>query len=224
MRDPDIRTIGHAGLDGQYPPNSLAGIRAAARSLDMVEVDVRQCGSGEVVLFHDADLTPTTDYEGRVSETSWETLRRLSIHGTDEHVVKLRESIEMVPSSVGFNVELKETGLAPPVAALLEGVDNRVLVSSFIPEALAEVEDHDLGLETALLFEGDVDTSLERAVELGCTHVHPHCELCVETNVVERAQRAGLAVNAWTVRDAGMAGVLDEMGVDGLILDRTGLV
>lgn len=224
MTDPGIRTIGHAGLDGEYPPNSLAGIRAAARSMEMIEVDVRRCGSGEAVLFHDDDLAPLTGYEGRTSETCWETIRQQTIAGSDEHVVRLRDAIRAVPSTVGFNLELKETGLVSPVASLLGGTDHRVLISSFRPGPLAEVEDHGLGVDTALLFEDDVDATLERARELGCTHVHPHYDLCLETNVVERAHRAGLSVNAWTVRDATTAQVLVEEGVDGLILDRTGLV
>lgn len=132
-----MRTIGHAGLDGEYPPNSLAGIRAAARSMDMVEVDVRRCASGEAILFHDAEMMPVTGREGRVSETGWPTMRTQTIHDSDETIIRLADAIGAVSPTVGLNLELKEIGIHSAISSLLDGIDHRVLISSFLPESPA---------------------------------------------------------------------------------------
>lgn len=192
--------------------------------MDMIEVDLRQCKTGEVVLFHDDDLAAITGHDGRLSETDWVTLRTLTIHDSEERIPTLNETIEVVPPTVGLNLELKETGLTSAVTSILDGTDHPVLVSSFFPEALEEVENDARTINTALLFEGDAVSNLDRALDLGCKSVHPHYELCLDTDIVERAHRAGLSVNAWTVSDAETTRALIERGVDSLILDRTGLV
>ena len=61
--------------------------------MDAVEVDLRRCRSGEVVLFHDADLAPLTGHEGRLSETDWETLRTLTVLGSDERVPRVADAV-----------------------------------------------------------------------------------------------------------------------------------
>jgi len=224
MKNPEPHRIGHAGLDGEYPPNTLLGIRAAANSMDSIEVDVRQCRSGEVVLYHDADLETGTGYQGRVSTTDWETLRTLTIHDSEQHIPLLEEAIQAVSPAVGFNLELKETDLISPVRSAVKGTDSPLLVSSFLSEVLAEVRSHNWCVDTALLFEAEPSANIERASELDCTHVHPHFELCLTTDVISRAHQARFRVNSWTVRDAETAQSLCEEGVDGLILGRTSLI
>src|SRR5690349_15319842 len=50
--------VGHRGVRGPAPENTAASIREAKRQgADAVEIDVRPCASGEVVVFHDPDLS-----------------------------------------------------------------------------------------------------------------------------------------------------------------------
>ncbi|RYE94070.1 MAG: glycerophosphodiester phosphodiesterase, partial [Myxococcales bacterium] len=47
------RIYGHRGVRGARPENTLAAFEhAAAEGADGVELDVRVCGSGELVVFH----------------------------------------------------------------------------------------------------------------------------------------------------------------------------
>ena len=50
--------VAHRGASAYEPENTL---RAIAKAIDLrapvVEVDVRRCGSGELVVFHDEDLS-----------------------------------------------------------------------------------------------------------------------------------------------------------------------
>lgn len=73
-----IEIIGHRGAAAHFPENtlpSLAGALAAgARGL---EWDVRVAACGTPVLFHDAELSRTTNGEGEVADTPLPQLRAL---------------------------------------------------------------------------------------------------------------------------------------------------
>jgi len=75
---PKFGLIGHRGLAGRAPENTLASFREAAKlGLNWVEFDVQCCASGEWVLFHDATLKRTTNGDGLVAEIPYKTLQTL---------------------------------------------------------------------------------------------------------------------------------------------------
>jgi glycerophosphoryl diester phosphodiesterase len=221
---PGVRVIAHRGFAAERPENTLAALRAAARSADAVEFDVRRCGSGELVVVHDVTVDRVTDASGPVSSFSLSELRALDVLGSGEGVPTLRDALDAVPPDVAVNADLKEVGTARDAAALLSATRHDALVSSFHPEALARVRDRVPALDAALLFQSDPGGSLRRALGLGCAAVHPRADRCLDTDLVAAAHDADLAVNAWTVRDRETAVKLRQVGVDGLIADRTDLL
>lgn len=203
----------------QYPENTVRGMADSAPHVDVVELDVRRCATGELVVFHDADLDRITDATGLVSETAFDELRELTVHDSDEPIPTLPDVFEAVPDAVGINVELKVEGVADDAFAVADRFDNDVVVSSFSAAALEEAAAAGFR-ETAALFKADPADSVARADSLDCSYVHPNVELCLESDVVERAHECGMDVNAWTVRTTETASALGDAGVDGLILDR----
>ena len=216
-----MEVIGHRGCGGQYPENTIHAIEQSSRYLTTIEIDVRRCGTGELVVFHDETLDRLTDAEGRVAETAWERLSELEILDSGETVPLLSEMLGSFPGGVAAQVELKDTGLAADVYDVVSGTDVGVHVSSFIPEALAELGDLKWDATAGYLFEDDPDEGMATARELGCEYVHPHYELCLETDIVTKAHEADLGVIAW---DGGVsADVIEavrEVGVDGITADR----
>lgn len=72
-----MRCIAHRGFAETNPENTLTAVREAAKAgADLVEVDVRRCGSGELVLAHDADVD-------RISDTGADVLAVADEFGTD---------------------------------------------------------------------------------------------------------------------------------------------
>src|SRR5229473_3211699 len=68
----------HRGASHDAPENTLAAFTLAARQgADGIELDAQLCGSGEVVVFHDATLGRTTGHPGLLEETPWAALRKL---------------------------------------------------------------------------------------------------------------------------------------------------
>lgn len=217
---PDVRLVAHRGFAGRYPENTLAAVRRAARRADVVEVDVRRCGSGELVVVHDPTVDRVTDGTGPVAAHSLSELAALDVLDTGDGVPTLAAILDAVPRSVTVNVELKESGTAADALAVAADADREVLYSSFDADALRAVGRRDASAPLAYIFEDLPDESLETARALDCTFLHPHHRLCVGTDLVERAHAAGLGVNAWTVRDRDTARRLAAADVDGLIADR----
>ncbi|MGB9956109.1 glycerophosphodiester phosphodiesterase [Haloferax prahovense] len=216
-----MRVIGHRGCPALAPENTLAAFEAAATRLDWVELDVRRCGSGELVVFHDETLDRLTDAAGRVAETSLADLQELTIGDSEESVPTLAGVFDALPARVAVNVELKETGLAADLAAVVADAGNEVLVSSFDAEALREVRET-TALPIAFLFATDWAASLSVAADLDCAAVHPHYDLLSSARV-EEAHDRGFEVNAWTVPDREVARRLREYGVDAVIVDDPAL-
>ena len=211
--------IAHRGFAETNPENTLVAVRAAGESptADAVEVDVRRCGSGELVAIHDETVDRVTDGTGRVGELALARLRELDVLGTGAGVPTLAEVFEA--TAVPLNVELKERGLAADTLDLADEAGVDAWYSAFDPAAAEEARKH--GGQAALLFAEDPDEALDRARQLDCVAVHPHHPLC-DADFVRRAREAGLEVNAWTVRSRGTATALAGAGADGLIADAPG--
>lgn len=213
-----MNCIAHRGFAGVNPENTVPAVRsAAAAGADWVEIDVRRCESGELVVFHDETLDRLTDATGPVSGAPLDTLRSLAVGDSEAAIPTLAEVFEAVPDGVGLNVELKERGLAADCLAVVDRHDTEVLVSSFDADALREVaavSDVRLGL----LFANGPAAALDLARDIGCGAVHPF-RRCCDAGFVDTAHGAGFDVNAWTVQSGTQADRLASLGVDGLIVD-----
>lgn len=218
-----MRLIAHRGFAGRHPENTLQAVREAVSLADAVEVDVRRCASGELVVIHDDTVDRVTDGSGPVAEHSLAELRALDVLETGEGVPTLAEVLDAVPPAVGVNAELKEDGLARDALELSGDAAPQVTISSFVEGELAVCRELAPDVPRAYLFADDPDRALDRAAALSCTYLHPAHAHCDE-RLVDRAHRAGMSVNAWTVDDEETAERLAEAGVDGVIADRWGVL
>lgn len=215
-----MELIAHRGCGAVWPENTLLAIRESAGQLPAVEVDVRRCGSGELVCMHDEVVDRTTDGTGAVGTFDIDSLRELRVDGTDASVPTLQAVLDAVPEDVTVQIELKEDDLG---AAVIELVGDRpnVRLSSFSPAALEAVAD--APLPSGYLFREAAD-ALAEAADLGCANVHPHWRRCVNTDIVDRAHDRGYGVIAWGAKsNAEAVAAAATAGVDGITVDRPDL-
>lgn len=217
----DVTLIGHRGCAGQYPENTVAAVERAAPHVDAVEIDVRRCATGELVVFHDAELDRLTDASGPVADADRDELRGLTVHDSGEPIPRLDEALAAAPDDLLVNVELKEPGAASDALDAARRAETDVLFSSFHPEALATLRERDPTTDRALLVADEgVERAVEAATDLGCAAVHPPIDIATESGFVETAHDAGLTVNAWTAADREDVERLLAAGVDGVVSDR----
>jgi len=216
--------VAHRGYAGEFPENTLAAFRGAAGSADWIEFDVRRCGSGELVVFHDERLGRVTDGEGAVGCTPWETLRDLEVLGSGEAIPRLEHALDAIPAAVGVQIELKELGVAADVLEAVAARENPAILISFSPLALKEARDADPDASLGyILHDGvygdDPALGVDTAAELGCAAVHMYYATGSDPDTVGYAHDRGLTVQAATPEEGPTDRVLEACraaGVDRL--------
>ena len=233
----------HRGGAGLAPENTMAAFRnSVALGAHCIELDVRLCASGELVVVHDEDLRRVAGLEARVAELPMAELKSLDVGShfsaefAGESIPCLVEVLEELGQETLFNIEVKEEsllgdGTSARLGPLLSsmGLEQRCLVSSFNPGALLRVA-RDCSAVLALLYPTEGAGRLKDRLSarpwlaraLPVVAINPHYE-SVSPKLVSCAHRRGLGVNAWTVNQAAVMAEQLHMGVDGLITDRPDL-
>ena len=221
------RGADHRGPDAGCVENTIEAFAAArAAGADGVELDVRLCASGEVVVFHDADLTRLAGRAARVDALPLAALRRVRLHG-DARISTLDEVFEALGPDLRVNVEIKPVpaaragAVAARVLACIarHRAGARAIVSSFDPVILAQVRARAPRLAVGLLFHAAQRLPLRQAWlarVLRPAALHPEHVLVTGARLAAWRQR-GHAVNVWTVDDAAAVRRLAALGVDGII-------
>jgi glycerophosphoryl diester phosphodiesterase len=226
--------IGHRGAAAYAPENTLAGLRCAkALGCGWVEFDVRLTGDGVLVLCHDSALDRTTSGSGLVSAHSLAAIRQCDAGSwfapsfAGERVPTLDQALFLAAElDLGVNVEIKSdrgreyaTGAAVASAVLrLRGGPPAVLVSSFLPSALAALRNLAPQIPRAVLFRLIPRGWAEVARYLGATMIGAdHRRL--RRGGIAAIRAAGYGLAAYTVNDPARARLLFDCGVTSVFSD-----
>ena len=142
--------IGHRGARAYEPENTLRGFKKAIElGVNAVELDVRKTKDDKVVVIHDAKVDRTTSGKGSVSELTLNEMKQL-VTEKGEKVPTLEEALDFLDRKVKIIIELKETGFEEEVLRQIRerGLENNVVIVSFIEEALRKVREIDESVET----------------------------------------------------------------------------
>ncbi|MFJ8139591.1 glycerophosphodiester phosphodiesterase [Streptomyces sp. NPDC096013] len=211
-------TIGHRGVMGLEPENTLRSFVAAEQAgLDVIELDLHLSQDGALVVMHDADVDRTTDGTGPIAERTLGELRTLDA-GRGERVPVFEEVLDAVGSPI--QAEIKDLAAARALAEVMHrrGLVERVEVSSFHDEAIAEISRLVPGVRTALIASRFGPEVVERATEAGagtvCLNIR---RLTLE--VVEAARKADLRIIGWVVNTQDQLRLVRALGLDGATTD-----
>lgn len=216
--------FGHRGAAGHAPENTLLSVsRAIEFGADGVEVDVRTCLGGELVVFHDEDLGRVTGKPGRVEDAHLARLRSLDAGG-GERIPLAEEVLDLVRGRALLNLEIKNPRAAEPLAELLRetvagGHDpDALLVSSFEAASLESFRKILPAVPIALLAEGGGEGFCERALMLGARFLNLGLGAATRGRI-EEARRHGLDALVYTVNDPEEIRNLSAMGALGVFTD-----
>ncbi len=111
--------IGHRGAAGYEPENTLLSFKKAIDlKVDMIEMDVFRCKTGELVIIHDNSVNRTTNGKGLIRELTFKELRSLDA-GKGEKIPALTEVLDLLNAKIPVNLELKGENTAGPVSEVL---------------------------------------------------------------------------------------------------------
>lgn len=221
------RIYGHRGSSALEPENTMRSFaRARADGADGIELDVRQCKSGELVVFHDEDLKRLTGEDRRIRDLDLAEVRSRRVR--DEPIPTLDDVLDFAGDSLLVNVEIKSDGAVRSTAVavaeclLARGLERAgyLIVSSFHPLAILAFIGR-TSLPTALLYNATQALPLRRAWAaplLGVDALHPDRVLLLAASARSLASwKLRYVVNVWTVDDPTEIRTLAERGVDGII-------
>jgi glycerophosphoryl diester phosphodiesterase len=211
-------TVGHRGVMGVEPENTLRSFRRAEQAgLDQIELDLHLSKDGELVVMHDPEVDRTTDGSGLVRDLTLDEIRGLDA-GLGERVPVFQEVLDAVRRPI--QAEIKDVAAARVLAAVLRerGETARVSVLSFHDEALAGIRELLPAVRTVLVASELGPDIVPRAQAVGARLVSLDLTQ-LNLDVVRRCHEAGIAVMAWTVNSARDWALARALGLDGAATD-----
>ncbi|NGO76995.1 glycerophosphodiester phosphodiesterase [Streptomyces sp. YC504] len=211
-------TIGHRGIMGVEPENTLRSFIAAQQAgLDAIELDLHLSKDGALVVMHDTEVDRTTDGRGPIAEKTLAELRELDA-GHGERVPVFEEVLDAVRAPL--QAEIKDVAAARALAEVMQRRDlvGRVEVSSFHDEAVAEIAKLVPGVRTVLIASRYGPDVVDRAVAVGAQAVALNIRR-VTLETVELARKAELRVIGWVVNTQDHLRLVRALQLDGATTD-----
>lgn len=223
--------IAHRGASGYAPENTLAAFRrAVAQGVSFLETDLHLTRDAHFVAIHDETVDRTTNGRGALQNLTLAEVRRLDAGSwfasefMGERIPSLEEILEFTrKNDVVFYLELKPSGFWGGEHALVSALRDsgeipRSVIISFDPAILAALRKIEPTLMTGLLYNGQVDSPFDKAMEIGARQLAVRADL-VTPNFLQQARRRDLQVVCWTVNSPAHMRLLVSAGVDGIMSD-----
>ena len=238
---PFPRAIAHRGFAPDGGENTLEAFQAALlEGADVLETDVQATSDAVALTFHDPTLARVVAGDDRVvADTSWKALRSVRIQDAGG-ITRLDEALASLPSAL-FNIDVKSArAIAPTVSAIERtGAGRRVCLTSFDPKIAKEVvtrASKACGYPVMASASRTTVAAFLASSHLGTEFLSarilaPFAALQVPVRFrgihiitprfVAAAHRAGCEVHAWTIDEEPLMHRLLDMGVDGIVSNRT---
>lgn len=219
--------IAHRGGLYYRPENSLAAFEhSVSLGVDWAECDIRLSRDLVPVLHHDDRIDLPSKGDKGIRELDRQELASFDIGG-GERVPTLQEVLEKYGNTLHFDIELKELDTVERVIEIVLEMQlaGRVIISSFIPEALQLSRDIAPQIPRGLLVDrltGRIigsKSAVKAGVMFHCEYFLPHFA-ALSADWVSAAKNEGMKVIPWTVNRLDDGKRLVDLGVDGLVTDR----
>jgi glycerophosphoryl diester phosphodiesterase len=226
-----VLVIAHRGASGHAPENTMAAFKkAVAMGATFIETDLQMSRDARFVAIHDTTVNRTTNGQGIVHDMPLSELHKLdagSWFGSEfvgERVPTLEELLVFSKKNdVVFYLELKPQGSWGGEHALIgalreSGEIPRTVVISFDPSVVLKLRKIEPTLMTGLLYDGQIENPLDKAVEVGARQIAVRSDL-VTPALLSAARKKDLQVVCWTVNHSAHMRALAAAGVDGIMSD-----
>jgi glycerophosphoryl diester phosphodiesterase len=231
--------MAHRGFSRDGLENTMVAFEAAvALGMTHVETDVHATRDGVLVAFHDLELDRVTDGEGGIADVRWADLRTVRVGGREP--VPLLEDLLGTWPHLRVNIDVKDWPAVTPLVDVLRrtGAVDRVCVASFDDRRSAAVR-RALGSRLATspgrrgVARWRLAALAPKPLSTVARPTWPHGTVALQVPAsagplavvtrrsVEAAHRQGLEVHVWTVNEEAEMHRLLDLGVDGLISDRS---
>lgn len=243
--------IAHAGSK-LYPTDTMYAFeRYAAMGVDILEMDTNMTADGEIVVIHDKTIDRTTDGSGTVSEMTLKEIKQYDaaynwtqddgetypLRAAGVTIPSLREVFEAFPQyPMIIEIKQESPSMAGTLCELIKEyeMEDYVMIPSFSDVAIAEFRDACPGVATqpsrgevtrfvVLNFLGLSGLTNPQYQAFGVPEEDGGIPV-VTRWFIWNAHRKNLDVQIWTINDPDEMQRFMDMGVDGIMTDRTDLM
>ncbi len=222
--------IAHRGAKNLAPENTIKACELALEhGASALEVDLRLCASGEVVLFHDFLLWRHFRKFKSVRNTPLNELQQLNFNHrpyqfTDK-ICTLSEFLTHFKNTVPINLDVKNflTDNLKLIRAIVRDVkrhnmQNQIWISSFSPNFLRVVKKEFPEIRTGYLFRNFsfIHRYIDKIVKADAWHPHYHL---ISERFLKISQRLKKEVYIWTIKDEPIFRQMLNQHFNGIITD-----
>lgn len=241
----DFKIVGHKGASGYAPENTLASFQKAMDlGADMIEIDVHYTKDGEVVVFHDEDVSRTTDGRGKIHEMTLAEVKELDAGSwfdttfVDERIPTLAEAIDLIHGKMECIIDIKSRGheyyhgFSERIVEIVDekGAKDWCIIQAYDEQYLEDAYQADSTIQLKKIMMGEDETHLlafyinaknftdHRNMHEFYGTLNPHFTTLSQRRIF-RFKARGYKVFTYVVnRRSDMLKMLN-MGVDGIITD-----
>lgn len=229
--------IAHRGSSKEAPENTMAAFRLALeQGCDAIEIDIHLSADRRIIVCHDATIDRTTNGTGAIKEMTAAQLRQYDAGSwfgesfAGERLPLLDEMLDLVPASIGINIEIKSYQNPDVIGTVLELLESRnrldsVFFSCFGHDCMVRLKQAAPKARVGLLYDTDAAECLTyfKLQQVEGYSLHPH-HACVDGSYIESAKAQGLQIYPWTVDEPERLRELIRAGASGIITNRPQLM
>ncbi|MEW6052533.1 MAG: glycerophosphodiester phosphodiesterase [Nitrospirota bacterium] len=210
--------IGHRGAKAYETENTLESFsKAIELGANAIELDVRMSADDQVIVSHDDSLKKVYAKDTLIRGATLQELKAL----TGGRIATLQEALHAIGRKVEkILVELKESGYEHKVLEIIrqEELEDRVILVSFLGDALARVRALHPTIETGLVY-NRLGNPIEAALKVNARYLLPLYRF-VHRRDIAKAHRSNLKVIVWTVNSRAEAENFAAKDADGIATDK----
>ena len=226
----------HRGAPAYCPENTMLSFYTGMyMGANGIETDVQKTRDGVLVLFHDDTLNRILGIDGTIADFTYEELLQYKVKngGLSDVIPTFDDFLDHFRSfDITFAIELKVKGIEREVrdAIYKWGVQDKVVVTSFIFDAIAEMKrvapELRVGFLTKLFRDPEIDSIvtdasdevIKKLLDMGAYEICPKGSDITEERVAYW-HSLGLGVRAWGITDTDVMKKVYEAGVDGMTVN-----
>jgi glycerophosphoryl diester phosphodiesterase len=230
------KIIGHRGVRGYAPENTIESVQTAAdMEIEWIEIDVKLTKDEIPIIFHDEELERTTNGHGKVAETDYEDIKNLEAGSffadsfSGVKIPTLEEMLEVIIElDLGLNLEIKPcpgrevetTEVALDVLSRYWDAHDKLLISSFSHVSLETAHHIARDWNRGLLLDGEAlpENWKDLCDYLDVSTLNISDELASKT-VIDAIKDYDKPVLVFTVNDPVRARELQGFGITSIFSD-----
>jgi glycerophosphoryl diester phosphodiesterase len=207
-------------------------LRAGANAL---EIDIRQTGTGEIVVFHDFSLKRMFNKSGYIGRTSMDTLRTYHYRDSEDqkstkHLETLDEFLEQFRNRIPINLDAKtihffDVKFSDKIIRTIKNHNlmDSVWISCFNPFLLQILKLKDKKIRTGYLFQRMTWMHTIYDIITLSDAWHPNYRVLTD-GLVNKAKKYAKQLYVWTVNDTEVLEKVLKYPVDGIISDEVDII